>query len=195
MARPRKGFCPARSTGPHGLGAADISGASACGNCQGAWRWEVSGKYVRSRTAQGDEGNNAKWLRPSIGKPVMGHANKERVLLFGTDQRITSGPAAERPHSKAGYMTAPKRFADSPIPLAPRAPSIHDPSATSSVQRSVADSDRYLGNSDGATAARYGTRAVSGFPFSNILNVTVLAGAEFSETFACIGCSRSTSPL
>ena len=55
----------------------------------------------------------------------MGHARKERVLLFGTDQRITSGPAAKRPHSKAEYMTAPERFADSQIPLAPRAPSIH----------------------------------------------------------------------
>jgi hypothetical protein len=46
----------------------------------------------------------------------MGHARKERVLLFGTDQRITSGPAAERPHSKAEYMTAPERFADRQIP-------------------------------------------------------------------------------
>src|SRR3984957_13209130 len=59
--------------------------------------------------------------------PLLGHAKKERVLLFGTDQRITSGPAAKRPHSKAEYMTAPERFADSQIPLAPRAPSIHDP--------------------------------------------------------------------
>jgi hypothetical protein len=52
------------------------------------------------------------------------------VSLFGTDQRITSGPAARRPHSKAEYMTAPERFADSQIPLAPRAPSIHDPKRT-----------------------------------------------------------------
>src|ERR1700704_3704848 len=59
--------------------------------------------------------------------PFLGHAKKERVVLFGTDQRITSGPAARRPHSKAEYMTAPERFADSQIPLAPRAPSIHDP--------------------------------------------------------------------
>src|SRR3981081_1872431 len=59
--------------------------------------------------------------------PFLGHAKKERVSLFGTDQRITSGPAARRPHSKAEYMTAPERFADSQIPLAPRAPSIHDP--------------------------------------------------------------------
>src|SRR5712672_3443008 len=59
--------------------------------------------------------------------PFLGHARKERVSLFGTDQRITSGPAATRLHSKAEYMTAPERFADSRIPLAPRAPSIHDP--------------------------------------------------------------------
>src|SRR3981081_3010281 len=63
--------------------------------------------------------------------PFLGHAKKERVVLFGTDQRITSGPAARRPHSKAEYMTAPERFADSQIPLAPRAPSIHDPNRNS----------------------------------------------------------------
>jgi len=62
----------------------------------------------------------------------LGHAKKERVVLIGTDQRITSGPAAKRPQSKAEYMTAPERFADnSQIPLALRAPSIHDPYATS----------------------------------------------------------------
>jgi hypothetical protein len=33
-------------------------------------------------------------------------------------------------------MTAPERFADSQIPLAPRAPSIHDPSRKWSVRRS-----------------------------------------------------------
>src|SRR3954453_12995179 len=63
--------------------------------------------------------------------PSLGHARKERVSLFGTDQRITSGPAARRPHSKAEYMTAPERFADSQILLAPRAPSIHDPKRSS----------------------------------------------------------------
>src|SRR6516164_4726757 len=64
--------------------------------------------------------------------PLLGHAKKERVVLIGTDQRITSGPAAKRPQSKAEYMTAPERFADnSQIPLAPRAPSIHDPTRTS----------------------------------------------------------------
>src|SRR5262245_15210232 len=63
--------------------------------------------------------------------PSLGHAKKERVSLFGTDQRITSRPVARRPHLKAEYMTAPERFADSQIPLAPRAPSIHDPFETS----------------------------------------------------------------
>src|SRR6476660_5481245 len=66
--------------------------------------------------------------------PFLGHAKKERVGLFGTDQRITSGPAARRPHSKAEYMTAPESFADSQIPLAPRAPSIHDPLRSSAAR-------------------------------------------------------------
>src|SRR6266481_2280849 len=66
--------------------------------------------------------------------PFLGHARKERVSLFGTDQRITSGPAATRLHSKAEYMTAPERFADSQIPLAPRAPSIHDPKLLSTAR-------------------------------------------------------------
>src|SRR6516162_9487817 len=83
---------------------------------------------MRVHQLQGDEDIDAKRSRPSIGKPAMGHAKKERVLLFGTDQRITSGPAAKRSHSKAGYMAAPERFAQSQIPLAPRAPSIHGPS-------------------------------------------------------------------
>src|SRR5262245_66286651 len=47
-----------------------------------------------SLTARGDEDVDAKRSRPSIGKPAMGHASEERVVLIGTDQRITSGPAA-----------------------------------------------------------------------------------------------------
>src|SRR3979490_3300067 len=43
---------------------------------------------------RGDDDVDAKRSRPSIGKPASCHARKERVLLFGTDQRITSGPAA-----------------------------------------------------------------------------------------------------
>jgi hypothetical protein len=36
---------------------------------------------------------------------------------------------------QAGYMAAPERFADSQIPLAPRAPSIHDPSRKSTTSK------------------------------------------------------------
>jgi TolB-like protein len=73
------------------------------------------GVYISAFTnCRGDEDFDAKRSRPSIGKPVTGHARKERVLLFGTDQRITSGPAAKRPHSKAEYMTAPERLIDLP---------------------------------------------------------------------------------
>ena len=50
---------------------------------------------------------DAKRSRPSIGQPVMGHARKERVLLFGTDQRITSGPAATAAASR--WRQASKR--------------------------------------------------------------------------------------
>src|SRR6266404_1337967 len=71
--------------------------------------------------------------------PFLGHARKERVSLFGTDQRITSGPAATRLHSKAEYMTAPERFADSQIPLAPRAPSIHARDRDGRTGHAVAD--------------------------------------------------------
>jgi hypothetical protein len=69
----------------------------------------------------------------------MGHARKERAELFGTDQRITSGPAAKRPHSQAGYMAAPECFAESQISLAPRAPSIHDPYRPPPVHRNITD--------------------------------------------------------
>src|SRR5271166_7096926 len=65
--------------------------------------------------------------RPSIGKPAVGHARKERVLLIGTDQRITSGPAARtaafggRIHGCTRTIRRKVRF----FSLAPRAPSIH----------------------------------------------------------------------
>src|SRR3954468_3467573 len=62
---------------------------------------------------KGDDDIDAKRSRPSIGKPGKTYAQKERVNLIGNDQRITSGPAVKRPHSKAEYMTAPERFADS----------------------------------------------------------------------------------
>src|SRR5262249_60632605 len=72
--------------------------------------------------------------------PSLGHAKQERVSLFGTDQRITSGPAAKRLHSKAEYMTAPERFADSQIPLASRAPSIHGPQEVETMSQTLSPS-------------------------------------------------------
>jgi hypothetical protein len=69
----------------------------------------------------------------------MGHATLERVRLFGTrsaDYIRASGHdgciATEviLQAKQAEYMTAPERFVDSQIPLAPRAPSIHDPTET-----------------------------------------------------------------
>src|SRR6266404_4240536 len=87
--------------------------------------------------------------------PFLGHARKERVSLFGTDQRITSGPAATRLHSKAEYMTAPERFADSQIPLAPRAPSIHG-SCEERTRESVWDRSADHIRASGHTAALKG---------------------------------------
>src|SRR3954454_9629752 len=86
-----------------------------------------------SGTARGDEDVDAKPSRPSIGKPVLGHARKERVLLIGTDQRITSGPAARtaafrgRIHDCTRIVSRKGRS----LSLATRAPSIHDPEQTS----------------------------------------------------------------
>jgi hypothetical protein len=61
----------------------------------------------------------------------LGHARKEHVVLIGTDQRITSGPAARtavlfrgRIHDCTRIVSRKVRF----FSLAPRAPSIHDPS-------------------------------------------------------------------
>ena len=68
--------------------------------------------------------------------PFWAIARLERVVVFGTDQRITSGPAVTVAASRwtqaftrkqAAYMAAPERFAKRQIPLAPRAPSIHGP--------------------------------------------------------------------
>src|ERR1700688_3640458 len=62
--------------------------------------------------------------------PFWAIARLERVLVFGTDQRITSGPAATVAaprwrqaftRKQAAYMAAPERFAKRQIPLAPRA--------------------------------------------------------------------------
>jgi hypothetical protein len=61
------------------------------------------------------------------------------------DHRPPNQLLTEIPSCEAGYMTAPERFADRQIPLAPRAPSIHDPLRSCRVTlqrpgRSTADS-------------------------------------------------------
>jgi hypothetical protein len=96
---------------------------------------------VRSRTARVMMALMRNGRDRRLGEPVMGHAILERVLLFGTrsaDYIRASGHngcnATEvtlQATTEAEYMTAPERFADSQIPLAPRVPSIHDPSAPS----------------------------------------------------------------
>jgi hypothetical protein len=87
---------------------------------------------ARRRTPKAADDVDAKGSRPSIGKPAMCHARKERVLLVGTDQWITSGPAATaaalkgRIHGCTRIVSRKVRF----FSLAPRAPSIHGTSRT-----------------------------------------------------------------
>jgi hypothetical protein len=67
-------------------------------------RWTCRSSIGCPATCNGDEDIDAKRSRPSIGKKKPGWAREERArALFGTDQRITSGSAAKRLHSKAGY--------------------------------------------------------------------------------------------
>jgi transposase len=97
-------------------------------SCAGACHCGYGSDLIRSRAklrlwvtnCKGDDDVDAKRSRPSIGKPVMGHAILERAFL-GPDQRITSGPAATaaasrrgkpRREKQAAYMAAPERFAD-----------------------------------------------------------------------------------
>src|SRR5262245_17407857 len=78
---------------------------------KGAWRGR--GDVTALTNCRGDEDIDAKRSRPSIGKPVFGSCEERTRESVWDDQRITSGPVARRPHSKAEYMTAPERFADS----------------------------------------------------------------------------------
>src|SRR5579862_5429616 len=102
---------------------------------------EDEAAYVRSRTA----GVMTTLMRNGRDRrsenPLLGHARKERVLLVGTDQRITSGPAARAAASRGGpppnenrpytwlhpNASQKVRF----FSLAPRAPSIHGPTVWS----------------------------------------------------------------
>ena len=106
---------------------------------------------------KGDDDVDAKRSRPSIGKPAMGHARKERVLLIGTDQRITSGPAATtaafkgRIHGFTQTIRGDFRF----FSLALRAPSIHGTNAKCRSAPSASD-DR--GKADLSSAVHFHRR-------------------------------------
>ena len=83
----------------------------------------LRGNVTAFTYCRGDEDIDTKRSRPSIGKPVFGSC-EERTREFVWDRSADHIRASgQRPHSKAEYMTAPERFADSQIPLAPRAPS------------------------------------------------------------------------
>ena len=85
----------------------------------------------------------------------MGHATLERVRLFGTrsaDYIRASGHSGciatevVLQAKQAEYMTAPERFAEMPdFSLAPRAPSIHDPSPTALQSKAIAIDDDLRG--------------------------------------------------
>ena len=57
------------------------------------------------------------------------------VLVEGPVSGSHQGRRPKRPHSRAGCIAAPERFAQSRIPLAPQAPSIHDPMYGPAVRR------------------------------------------------------------
>ena len=111
-----------------------ITGACSGGSAERGYRWENEVSSVRPRTARVMTTLMRNGRDRRSENPILGHARKERVLLTGTDQRITSWPAATAAASQpretsereqAEYMAAHDPFADSQIPLAPRAPSIH----------------------------------------------------------------------
>ena len=91
-------------------------------------QWENETTSVRFMNCKGDEDIDAKRSRPSIGKPASGHARKERVPLIGTDQRITSGPAATMAAFRGRIHDCTRTLCTTrQIPLAPRALSTHNP--------------------------------------------------------------------
>ena len=101
-----------------------------------AQQWKGAGRYVRSRTAEVMKAL-MKPSRPSIGKPGFGsceETTRESVWDRSADQTRASGQVGR---AKSRRHDAPERFADRQIPLAPRAPSIHDPGDHSRRQRSI----------------------------------------------------------
>ncbi len=117
---------------------------------------------------RGDDDVDANGRDRRLGKPVMGHAIGERVLLFGTRsadyirasshsgciEMEVSPPFENRPYT----WLHPNASQISQIPLAPRAPSIHGPSRHAVLRRvSVAS---LIGRS-GSSTFRLSTAAVS----------------------------------
>src|SRR5580704_13310382 len=102
---------------------------------KGDSRWEDEAAYVRSRTAGVmttlmRNGRDRRSENPQLGQAIL-----ERVQVVGTDQRITSGPAATAAASHGGAPPSENRPYTWLHPnasqkvrffsLAPRAPSIH----------------------------------------------------------------------
>src|SRR5580704_4525071 len=99
--------------GAHGLGAAGsrrhLSETCAGGSAVRGCRWENEAAYVRSRTA----GVMTTLMRNGRDRrsenPLLGQARIERAVLVGTDQRITSGPAATAAASHRGKPPSENR--------------------------------------------------------------------------------------
>src|SRR5262249_52511270 len=84
--------------------------------------------------------------------PRMCHASKERVLLIGTDQRITSGPAARAAAFRGRIHGCTRTFRGTVqfFSLASRAPSIHGTSR----QFTAAHTNRSLSEPGGHCARK-----------------------------------------
>jgi transposase len=93
-----RGRCACQQDGARRLGAVGqgwhLSSACARGSVREAIRCEGEVASVRFMNCKGDDGLMRNGRDRRSENPRMCHARKERVLLFGTDQRITSGPAA-----------------------------------------------------------------------------------------------------
>ena len=113
------GHCARQQDGARRLGAVGqgrhLPGAAACGSVRRGSQREDEVASVRLRTARGDEDVDAKRSRPSIGKPAMCHARKERAVMIGTDQRITSGPAARTAAFRGRIHGCTRTFREKPL--------------------------------------------------------------------------------
>jgi hypothetical protein len=81
------------------------AGGSAVRGC----RWEDEAAYLRSRTARVMTRLMRNGRDRRSENPLLGQAMIERVVLVGTDQRITSGPAATAAASHRGKPPSENR--------------------------------------------------------------------------------------